>query len=55
MEALGNVLRAIRTRPQPKRDHLTVFREFLTHLDRAGRKTRPHVVKRKRAKQKTKT
>jgi hypothetical protein len=39
MDTLHSVLRSIRgeTKSQ-RRDHLTVFREFLSHLDRIGRK-----------------
>ncbi|MDT3687352.1 MAG: hypothetical protein RO009_20170 [Pseudorhodoplanes sp.] len=36
MDSLHGVLRAIR-QPAPRRDHLSVFREFLNHLDRIGR------------------
>ena len=32
-----------------RRDHLTVFREFLHHLDRIGRKSRGPAVKNKAA------
>lgn len=36
MDQLHAVLRSIR-KDTPQRDHLAVFREFLTHLDRAGK------------------
>jgi hypothetical protein len=36
MDQLHAVLRSIR-KDMPQRDHLAVFREFLTHLDRAGK------------------
>jgi len=41
MDTLHSVLRTIRgeTKAQ-RRDHLTVFREFLSHLDRVARKPR---------------
>ena len=41
MDTLHSVLRTIRgeTKAQ-RRDHLTVFREFLGHLDRVARKPR---------------
>jgi hypothetical protein len=39
MDTLHTVLRAIRGETKARRDHLTVFREFLGHLDRIGRRT----------------
>jgi len=36
MDQLHAVLRSIR-KDAPQRDHLAVFREFLAHLDRAGK------------------
>lgn len=44
MDSLHGVLRSIRT-PAPRRDHLTVFREFLNHLDRIGRRAATRDVK----------
>jgi hypothetical protein len=41
METLHHVLRALRGEQRPRRDHLTVFREFLAHLDRAGKRAAP--------------
>jgi hypothetical protein len=42
MDQLHNVIRDIRqetkSATKPRRDHLTVFREFLTHLDRVTRR-----------------
>jgi hypothetical protein len=41
MDTLHNVMRSIsseRKSDAPRRDHLTVFREFLDHLDRASKK-----------------
>lgn len=38
METLHTVLRSIRGETKSRRDHLTVFREFLDHLDRIGRR-----------------
>lgn len=42
MDTLHSVLRTIhhenKARTAPRRDHLTVFREFLDHLDRAARR-----------------
>ena len=42
MDTLHTVLRSIRgeTKAQPRNNHLTVFREFLDHLERASRKPR---------------
>ena len=40
MDTLHTVLRSIRGETKSRRDHLTVFREFLNHLDRIGRKPR---------------
>jgi hypothetical protein len=38
MDTLHTVLRAIRGETKARRDHLTVFREFLGHLDRIGKR-----------------
>lgn len=38
MDTLHTVLRSIRGETKARRDHLTVFREFLDHLDRAARR-----------------
>jgi hypothetical protein len=38
MDSLHSVLRTIRGETKTRRDHLSVFREFLSHLDRVGRK-----------------
>jgi hypothetical protein len=38
MDTLHSVLRNIRGETKSRRDHLTVFREFLNQLDRMGRK-----------------
>jgi len=38
MDTLHNVLRTISGETKARRDHLTVFREFLHHIDRIGRK-----------------
>jgi hypothetical protein len=50
MDTLHTVLRSIRGETKARRDHLTVFREFLHHLDRVGRKPRSHAMKTKSAK-----
>ena len=39
MDALHSMLRTIRGETKSRRDHLNVFREFLHHLDRIGRRT----------------
>jgi len=41
MDTLHTVLRSIRGETKARRDHLTVFREFLDHLDRASRRRNP--------------
>jgi hypothetical protein len=38
MDTLHTVLRNIRGETKSRRDHLHVFREFLHHLDRIGRR-----------------
>ena len=47
MDTLHTVLRSLRGEQKSRRDtHLTVFREFLDHLDRAAkRKTLPRATK----------
>ena len=37
MDTLHTVLRSIRGETNSRRGHLSVFREFLDHLDRIGR------------------
>ena len=37
MDQLHSVLRSLRPVQKKKRDHLTVFREFLSHLDRVSK------------------
>lgn len=45
MDELHSMLRALRPVQKPRRDHLTVFREFLNHLDRIGKETATRDVK----------
>ena len=45
MDTLHSVLRNIRGETKSRRDHLTVFREFLGHLDRIGRQSAARDVK----------
>jgi hypothetical protein len=40
MDTLHRVLRSIRGETKSRRDHVSVFREFLDHLDRVSRRTR---------------
>lgn len=49
MDTLHSVIRSIKgeTKP-PRRDHLSVFREFISQLDRIGRKQDRAVKKRGR-------
>ncbi len=47
MDSLHTVLRAIRGETKSRRYHLNVFREFLGHLDRLGRRAaRPRAARR---------
>jgi hypothetical protein len=41
MDTLHTVLRSIRGETKAPRDHLHVFREFLGHLDRIGKRPAP--------------
>jgi hypothetical protein len=43
MDTLHTVLRSIRGETKTRRDHLSVFREFLGHLDRIGKRAPPIV------------
>jgi hypothetical protein len=45
MDQLHSVLRSLRPVQKKRRDHLTVFREFLTHLDRVSRDNAARDVK----------
>lgn len=49
MDTLHTVIRTISTETKSRRDHLSVFREFLAHLDRIKRKTPSAVPRRKAA------
>ena len=51
MDTLHTVLRSIGTETKASRDHLSVFREFLAHLDRIKRKTPVKLVRSKSAMQ----
>ena len=44
MDELHSVLRSLKPAPK-RRDHLTVFREFLSHLDRASKQNVQRDVK----------
>ncbi len=48
MDTLHSVLRSIRGETKARRDHLTVFREFLGHLDRIGKRSAPPARTQKR-------
>ena len=56
MDTLHNVLRSIRSDTKPKPDHLSVFREFLGHLDRAAKRAanQPAPKRTQRAKRRAK-
>jgi hypothetical protein len=45
MDTLHSVMRTLRPATKRKRDHLTVFREFLSHLDRVSKETASRDVK----------
>jgi hypothetical protein len=49
MDTLHTVLRSIRD-DKPRRDHLDIFREFLGHLDRIGRRAHLRAPQVKRGK-----
>ncbi|MEW6451169.1 MAG: hypothetical protein AB1490_10995 [Pseudomonadota bacterium] len=51
MDTLHTVLRSIRgeTKAPPRNNHVTVFREFLDHLERASRKPKRSVKGRARS------
>jgi hypothetical protein len=41
MDTLHTVMRSLRGETKSPRDHLSVFREFLHHLDRVGKRAQP--------------
>jgi hypothetical protein len=41
MDTLHTVMRSIRGETKSRRNHLSVFREFLHHLDRVGKRAGP--------------
>ena len=45
MDTLHRVLRSFNTETKSASDHLTVFREFLSQLDRVSRENAQHDVK----------
>lgn len=38
MDSLHHVIRTIKGETRPRRDHLAVFREFISQLDRIGKR-----------------
>ena len=48
MDTLHSVMRSLRPVQKRKRDHLTVFREFLSHLDRVSKANATRDVKAER-------
>jgi hypothetical protein len=50
MDNLHSVIRTIRSETKSRRDHLAVFREFLSHLDRISRRASRGTAKNKGAK-----
>jgi len=49
MDTLHSVLRSIRGETKSRPDHLSVFREFLNHLDRLNRRGAPRTAPRRKA------
>ncbi len=49
MDTLHTVIRTISTETKSRRDHLSVFREFLAHLDRIKREAPAASPRRKAA------
>jgi hypothetical protein len=45
MDTLHSVMRSLRPVQKRKRDHMTVFREFLSHLDRVSKANAARDVK----------
>jgi hypothetical protein len=59
MDKLHNVIRSIRHETKSRPDHLSVFREFLGHLDRAAKRaksagTKSAAVKRRKTRRRAK-
>ena len=56
MDTLHSVLRPLRSDTKAKPDHLSVFREFLSHLDRAAKRAakQPPLKRTKSAKRRAK-
>ena len=55
MDTLHNVLRSIRRETKSKPDHLSVFREFLGHLDRVAKRAKRAPVRKAKAKRRAKS
>ena len=55
MDTLHNVLRSIRRETKSKPDHLSVFREFLGHLDRVAKRARRAPGRKTKAKRRGKS
>ncbi len=55
MDTLHNVMRSISRETKSRPDHLSVFREFLGHLDRAAKRAAKKPVKRKSVKRRAKS
>jgi hypothetical protein len=49
MDTLHNVMRSISRETKSRPDHLSVFREFLGHLDRAAKRAAKKPARRKSA------
>jgi hypothetical protein len=55
MDTLHNVLRSIRRETKSRPNHLDVFREFLGHLDRIGKRAAKKPAKRRTTKRRGKS
>ena len=55
MDNLHDVLRSIRRETKSRPNHLDVFREFLGHLDRIGKRAKRAPPKRKSVKRRAKS
>jgi hypothetical protein len=55
MDTLHNVMRSISRETKSRPDHLSVFREFLGHLDRVTKRAAKKPARRKSVKKRTKS
>jgi len=55
MDTLHNVMRSISRETKSRPDHLSVFREFIGHLDRVAKRAAKKPAKRRSVKRKAKS